>query len=311
MLSLSTRKIIAMGRNPLSLALLKCLTVGGAEVILVENPKDLSLDKRTDHPACVIVDSMLPNSEQWLRMFKFGHYNISSVYHNDFCGLGTAVIGLLPSKANGGSERLSPLEGLRLRSDAELYYPYSLEDIMDTVEKTLKERAERPDLRTLIVDYSPEMKTQNEAKNLMKDMLDSCGLSENECYAFHCSVIEALDNVRRHETQDISSQKAANVLKTPNEEYRMVPVNNRACLWFDADKKQVVISVSSNSWKRANCLEDIFGRVVHEPATYTVKRRSQEGRPGGLGFHIMRTGSDELRYESSRGAICLIKRIHG
>jgi anti-sigma regulatory factor (Ser/Thr protein kinase) len=205
---------------------------------------------------------------------------------------------------------MAPLEGLRLRADVELYEPYSLEEVLDALQNAIEERAERPGYRTLALDYSPQLETQKEAERLVESMLASCGLPECSRYMFHCGVREALDNARRHGTQFIPAENIDTALKAAQERKRRDDLpSERAKLWFEADDAQVTVSIASKRWVGVESLADIFGKAVEESAPATAKRRSREGRPGGLGFHIMQSVTDELRYESGKGAVCLMKRL--
>ena len=224
-------------------------------------------------PAVVIVDLSLPGADALLRRFKLAPG-----------GAVTAVLGLLP--ARDGDETPTTETGLRVRPDREAREPFSAVELAERVEELAAERLLRPELRTLALDYVPDLDRQDQAAELIELLLADAGLPEEPRFCFGCGVREALDNARLHGSRPGASP-------------------DRARVWFESDARQVMVAVSDGGHGPTTPqLPD-----GSESPSAAARRRNASGKPGGLGMHIMRRMSDEVRYEPASKLVMLVKRL--
>ena len=254
--------------DPFGRLLARSLARPGRSVELAASPATLEC------PAMAVIDLSLPKADDWLRGLKLARE-----------GEKTGVVGLLSADVKDSERRLAQSAGtIRVRPDRELREPFSHVDVACACEQLAAEHADRPGLRTLAIEYVPDLVLQDEAARLIESRLTACGLPEPSCHVFVSGVREALDNARLH---GACPQKPA----------------DRARVWLEADQIQIMIAIADDGAGLA--LQQLAGSG--ETPLATARRRNKAGRPGGLGLHIMRLTADEVRYEPDCKRVMLVK----
>ena len=209
-------------------------------------------EKNAERPSVAVVDCSMPWTHDWLRWLKLPAGNAA-----------IAVLGLVPARDDNRAHALGA--ELRIRPDREMREPFSEAEVAAAAEELAAERAVRPELRTLALEYAHNPERQNEAAALINALLVAAGLSEEPRFMFFCGVREAMDNARRHGSQS----------GTPADLAR---------LWFESDALQVTIAVADNG-EAEDATPPVRG-PAESPLT-TARRRNAAGRPGGRHPHYV------------------------
>jgi len=190
-----------------------------------------------------------------------------------------------------------PESGLRIREDARLSAPYSLEKLVELLDAEIKRKRKESSWFSHDVHFQfySETKAIEEANLLMITLLRQSGLEGNGEAAMSVAFREAVDNAVRHGNRSRGD--------------RLVDV----VYLLDREKVTVAVEDAGEGFDPAQFLKSngpALSKVEGDnPAISVARGRLGKGSPGGLGIMLMLRCVDGLEYNEKGTRVRLIKYL--